>query len=394
MRRLTALLFAAVLCLSLCACGGDNEISDTAQTKENAADGKAGAAVVQISVNPEFKLYVDNYGNVSEVEYLNEDAKSVGNKVNVNGKSCEDAVAVILQESVNQDFLKNGGKIDVTVYVAEDISNQLDTWNQIVMKGVDKVLTDNKMNASIAFQTDTLSNIQGVNSNPSAPAANMSATDADGNSVITTDRGYITLDKNGNKIKEVYKADDGTEITLIYDENENVTQAVHARTDGTVIKESYDSSGKISFERDEFADGSWTEQSFENGLLTKEVIERVSGKDPLRIEREYYGGGNIKKENTYSLVDSSYYLVSYYENGNKSYEYNFENDSRYNERTFYESGSKKTEKFKESDGTRWELNYNPDGSHYGYTYYPDGSVWYNEWDSQDVQDLSKQKRIK
>lgn len=380
MKKLLALLLAAVLCFALGACGGKTQTDNNGAQQETEqaiqteiSESEQAVAVVNIVINPEFNIHVGNDGNVIAVECLNADAKSVGGKVSVTGKSCKDAIIMILQETVNQGFLKDGGKIEISVAVAEEISNQMDTWNDTVIDGVTQVLASNKLNAEISFSSEKLETQKDENSNPVAPAENiLSATDANGNTVIKTEKGYITLDKDGNKIQEVYTADDGTVITLKFDENEKVIQAVHARTDGTVVTESYD----------------------QNGVLTKEIRESSSGKSTLRTETEYYTNGNIKSSYTYDHSDSSHFEVRYYENGIKSYEYNFYGDSQYTERTYDDKGNRLTENSKEADGTRWELTYNPDGSHYGYTYYPDGSVWYNEWDANDNQDLSAQKQIK
>lgn len=148
------------------------------------------------------------------------------------------------------------------------------------------------------------------------------------------------------------------------------------------------------FQRDERADGSWSEYTYNDGLPVKEIGEFIDGSSTIRQETEFYENGNRKSAYTYNYSDSSYSEVRYYENGIKSYEYTFVDDSQYTERSYYADGNKKTDKFMEADGTIWDLTYNPDGSHYGYTYYPDGSIWYNEWDANDVQDLAAQKQIK
>lgn len=396
MKKLFVFLLAVVLCFALCACGGRTETdSDTQQAIQAESTGtERPVVVVGIAINPEFNIHVGNDGNVIALDCLNADAKSVSDKVSVIGKPCKDAIVEILQETVNQGFLKDGGEIKISVTVDEEISDQLDTWNDTVMDSVTQVLTANNINAEISFSSDNMETENEGSIAPLPPGLVLSSTDANGNMIIETDRGFITLDKNGKRIEEVYTADDGTVITLKYDENEKMIEAVHAQTGGTVITESYDKNGNITFQRNEFTDGSWTEQTFENGSLTKEIRENPGGKNPLRTETEYYTNGNIKSSYTYYYSDSSYCDVKYNENGTKSYEYNYVNSSKYTERTYDGNGNLLTDNSMDSDGTGWEITYNPDGSHYGYTYYPDGSVWYNEWDSNDVQDLSAQKQIK
>lgn len=431
MKKLIALLMAAVLCLSLGACGSETQAGSNGAQQEagNSTNKQAVAIVVHIVINPEFNIHVGNDGNVFDVECLNEDAKAVSDKVSVTGKSCEDAIILILQETVDQGFLKDRGEIEITVSVAEEISNQMDTWNETVMNSVTQVLAGNDLNAHISFGSQIMEPQKEENSNPSDPIPpenkdedisddnGSSETDANGNTIIQSEKGFITIDKNGNKVLEVYTADDGTVITLNYgengtivhatyaskdgtavtqdyDEDGNMIQEIRTENDGTVITWNYDENGKVAFQRNEYADGSWSEYTYKDGVPVKEISEFIDGSSTIRQETEFYENGNRKLAYTYNQGDSSYSEVMYYENGIKSYEYNFINESQYTERSYYADGNKKTDKSMDADGTIWDLTYNPDGSHYGYTYYPDGSVWYNEWDANDVQDLAAQKQIK
>lgn len=426
MKKLIALFLAAVLCFSLGACGGGSQTNSngTQQGTENTTNEQAVAIVVHIVINPEFKIHINKNGNVVYVECLNEDAKAVNEKVSVAGVACEDAIVFILQETVDQGFLKDGGKIDIIVSVVEDISNETDIWHETVMNGVTQVLAKNKLNAEIAFGFEIMESQAEENSDQTDPVPPenpendaSSETDTNGNTVIETEIGFVTVDKNGNKVQEIYTAADGTVITQNYDEKGNLVQAIHvakdgavvtqdyneagniaqeiqALSDGTVITWNYDESGSLFFQREEHADGSWSEYTYKDELPVKEISEFFDGSATIHQETEFYENGNRKSAYTYNHSESSYSEVRYYENGIRSYEYTFIDDSQYTERSYYADGNKKTDKSIEADGTIWDLTYNPDGSHYGYTHYPDGSVWYNEWDANDVQNLAAQKKIK
>ncbi len=425
MKKLIALFLAAVLCFSLGACGGGTQTNSngTQQGPENVTN-KQIVAVVHIVINPEVKIRINNNGNVVDVECLNDDAKAVNEKISIAGVACEDAIVLILQETVNQGFLKDGGKIDITVSLAEEMSNETDIWNETIMDGVTQVQADNNLNIAIAFRFETMQPQKEENSDQTDPASQENPennasheTDANGNTVIETENGVVTIDKNGNKVQEIYTAEDGTVITQNYDENGDLSQVIHAAKDGSVVVQDYneagniaqekqtfsdgaviiyiyDADGTLSFQREDRADGSWSEYTYKNGLPVKEIGEFFDGSATIRQETEFYENGNRKSAYTYNHSDSSYSEVRYYENGIKSYEYTFIDDVQYTERSYYADGNKKTDKFVEADGTIWDLTYNPDGAHYGYTYYPDGSIWYNEWDANDVQDLGAQKQIK
>lgn len=256
MKKLIALFLAAVLCFSLGACGdGTQTNSNGAQQGAENVTNEQTVAVVHIVINPEFKIRINNYGNVFDVECLNDDAKAVNEKISITGVDCEDAIVLILQETVNQGFLKDGGKIDIIVAVAEEISNETDIWHETVMNGVTQVQAENKLNVAITFSFETMQPQREENSDqtdpvpPENPENNaLHETDANGNTVIETENGFVTVDKNGNKVQEIYTAADGTVITQNYDENGDMVQAIHAAKDGSVVTQDYNEAGNIAQE--------------------------------------------------------------------------------------------------------------------------------------------------
>lgn len=360
-------LLVILLCISLVGCSNKSINNSNSQQ-----DIEPGTVVVHIVINPEFKIHIGNDGNVFYVECLNKDAKSINDKVNVIGEPCKDAIILILNETVQQKLLKDGGRIEVNVFVAEDIANQLDTWNNMVMNGVMQVLTDHKLNADISFGSDMMGNHENSNTNNDNQQGNTdnnpskdnntTKTDEYGNTNVKGEDGSITvIDKNGKMIKVIFVDYNGENVTQNFDENENFAYEeraplgkaelfagetiIHTNDSGDKTTITFGQNGQLQLHRQEFSDGSITEHS-------------------------YYEDGSLQRE--YDLrVDSTYVDISYDINGNRA-----------------------KENAKYDDGSEWELTYNPDGSYYGYTYYPDGSIWYNEWDANHVQDLGAQKKIK
>ena len=380
-KKIINILLAVLLCISLVACSETPAKSDGTQQSteqgiqtENSKDEQVAAIVVHIAINPEFKIHVGNDGNVFDVECLNDDAKVVNDKVSVTGKPCKDAIVLILSETVRQGFLKDDGEIEISVSIANEISNQMDTWNNAVMDAVTQALDENKLNAAIVFGADNWEPPKEENSNSSAPVPpenkdenisddnSSNETDANGNTIIKGEDGSITIvDKNGNMIQVIYVDYNGEVVTQNYDENGNFVSEereplgklewfagetiVHTNNAGDKTTITFGENGQLKFYRQEFSDGNL-------------------------FERYYYENGALLRE--YDLhKDSTYVDISYDINGNRT-----------------------TENAKYADSSLWELTYNSDGSYYGYTYYPDGSVWYNEWDANHNQNLDAQKRIK
>jgi hypothetical protein len=99
MKKVLALALALLLTAALCACGGEGDDtaattttttgSTTAATTTTAAAAddfvapQNYASVITITINPQFRLYLDATGAVLAVEPVNADAKSVAEKVTV-----------------------------------------------------------------------------------------------------------------------------------------------------------------------------------------------------------------------------------------------------------------------------------------------------------------------
>ena len=239
MNKVLKMILTIFMCFSLVACG-----NDSSETK--------GEIIVHITINPEFKIYINDDDKVYNVEYLNNDAKTIGNSIHVIGKTCEEAITLLLNETYQQGYLKQGNDIMITVTVSDNISNQMDTWNKKVSDGFSKALSQNNINAEIIFnsQVNNNSNLN-TNSNNTIVDDNgtISVFDKDGNlvQVTSTDNNGNVLvqdyDSNGKVIKETITQLDGTIITI--DGNGNMIHQVIVRPDGTVIE--IDENGNESY---------------------------------------------------------------------------------------------------------------------------------------------------
>lgn len=354
MKNCISLFLAILLCLALSACGGKKHTVDPTnpnhsgekQPQQNTAPGTdpgtapgpvistdlSTAAVIHIVINPEFKIHVDGTGMVSYVECLNDDANAVIAKVDISGKPFRDVLVSIIDETAKQGFLKDGGQIEVSVLVAEELADQIDSWNHSVMDSVTQALASTQLNAAISFQSD----IADLKHQDGQPNQITPETDAQGNTIVHGEDGSLSIiDKNGNLLQVIITENDGTVITQHYDKNGNMVSEDRTAPDGStshpntplpgqtvtttdsngmIITFSYDQQGQIAFQREERPDGAWLETYFQNGVITKNIDQHTLDGITIRLERDFHSNGTVKQETTYRNGAFSR-TVSYNANG-------------------------------------------------------------------------------
>ncbi len=120
MKRILSLLLVFSLIFALCACGSrqaDDVVANNGTTSQTEEFKKPEnyASVLLVTINPQFKLYLDAAGGVLAVEPVNDDAKSVAKKVNT--KSAE--IDVVMESIVAA--AKDGGFVEKSVTVKLDV---------------------------------------------------------------------------------------------------------------------------------------------------------------------------------------------------------------------------------------------------------------------------------
>ena len=116
MKRFFALFLTIVLALSLCACGKDAS-SDSETTLPKEADftpPEDYATVILISINPQFRLYLDTAGAVLAVEPVNDDAKAIADQVASTG-TLEAVVEKIATAAKDGGFVTGTATVDIQV---------------------------------------------------------------------------------------------------------------------------------------------------------------------------------------------------------------------------------------------------------------------------------------
>ncbi len=125
MKRLFAIFLVLTLVFALCACGKEQDPPtstpapadpDTFTPPENYA------SVVLVSINPQFRLYLDAADNVLAVEPVNDDAKTIANKVTTG--SIETVIEKIVTASKDGGFVTESATVNIEITeIKADIVN-------------------------------------------------------------------------------------------------------------------------------------------------------------------------------------------------------------------------------------------------------------------------------
>ena len=110
MKRIISLLLAITLTFALVACSNNaDSTADKAFVKPEKY-----STVLLVSINPQFKLYLDDQDNVLAVEPINKDAKEVVNGKKFSGK-LENVIEEIVNKSNDAGFVKEDAKINLQI---------------------------------------------------------------------------------------------------------------------------------------------------------------------------------------------------------------------------------------------------------------------------------------
>lgn len=106
MKKLIAFLLAFSLLFCFAACGDntDNPASDTGDTTEY-------AAILNVKINPEVKLFLSKDKKVIKHEGVNEDGKALSNKLDIANDELSTAISELLTLAKNDGFIKNNSNI-------------------------------------------------------------------------------------------------------------------------------------------------------------------------------------------------------------------------------------------------------------------------------------------
>ena len=131
MRKIISVLLVAILVFTLSACSNKNTDSSITTQSEISVKPKNYTSVLLVSINPQFKLYLDADNNVLAVEPINDDAETFSENIDFKNKSVEVVIENILEQAHMNGFIEK----NVTV-LFEITEQQDDANNNILTKAV------------------------------------------------------------------------------------------------------------------------------------------------------------------------------------------------------------------------------------------------------------------
>lgn len=120
MKKIISIVIILALALSFYACGSKATDSTTTTTATTSPE-PSYAAMLVVSINPAFRLYLDNDGTVINMESGNTDADAIKDQIVYEGKSFEEVVKSIILAAHTAGYLDADGKVTFNIYEARGI---------------------------------------------------------------------------------------------------------------------------------------------------------------------------------------------------------------------------------------------------------------------------------
>ena len=106
---------------------------------------------LHITINPEFRLYLDEQSMVVAVTCLNQDAEDLFSETFLTGMDLEKAMPVIIQQAVAKEYLADGKNITIDLEKSTE-SGQADTVEQVIAAAVTAELKEQGVDAVLELQ--------------------------------------------------------------------------------------------------------------------------------------------------------------------------------------------------------------------------------------------------
>lgn len=106
---------------------------------------------LHITINPEFRLYLDEQSKVVAVTCLNQDAEDLFSETFLTGMDLEKAMPVIIQQAVAKEYLADGKNITIDLEKSME-SGQADTVEQVIAAAVTAELKEQGVDAVLELQ--------------------------------------------------------------------------------------------------------------------------------------------------------------------------------------------------------------------------------------------------
>lgn len=136
MKKLIALMLVIAFVFTLSACNDKNTASNpdtnVSTGSETFVKPENYASVLLVSINPQFKLYLDENNNVLAVEPVNEDAKSFSKSIDFKNKSIETVIGNIVEQANENGFIKENVTVNFEIAEQKEAINNSDILSKAV----------------------------------------------------------------------------------------------------------------------------------------------------------------------------------------------------------------------------------------------------------------------
>ncbi len=153
MKKLISITLALCFVLTLVSCGK----SGTSSLEKSPADSAGSfvkpeqyASVLLITINPQFKLYLDENGKVLAVEAVNKDAESMKDSITFENQSFETVIKTIVATANRNGFVK----ADATINFAIVESKETDKAQSDILSKAEKTVNDTANELKIEIQVN------------------------------------------------------------------------------------------------------------------------------------------------------------------------------------------------------------------------------------------------
>lgn len=170
MKRILSVTIALIMALMLASCGKD---ADTAKSSSSTVSStgfvkpEQYASVLLVTINPQFKLYLDENGTVLAVEAVNDDAESIRDSISFEKQNFETVIKSIVTTANEKGFVKE----DATVNFEIIESAEADTAVADILTKAQKTANDAAIELKIEITVKIIETTASVSSTvSSAPA--------------------------------------------------------------------------------------------------------------------------------------------------------------------------------------------------------------------------------
>lgn len=186
MKRIISVVLGIFLVLALVSCGkkGDSSLDgNTTGSDGSFVKPEQYASVLLVTINPQFRLYLDENGKVLAVEAVNEDAEAIKDAISFENETYETVIKNIVTEANNKGFVKEDATISVEIVESKETKESKEDILSKAKSEVKTVAAELNIEVKVSVTDITTENNTDPSDNTDAKTSNTAAdqTDSDNN---------------------------------------------------------------------------------------------------------------------------------------------------------------------------------------------------------------------